>query len=145
MPRPTLAQKRDFVAKAFCPRALVLSTPAIADACAVNNCSTFADLLAPFGQDVSTQITIQDGQGAPYFLDKLNIKFTTDFKIEKRSTHSRTEIDDLVHTSVLDSDQTNVPFLTEHGVDASALSSDTSVWAPWYTLFRQQWMTTMQP
>ncbi|KAJ2120916.1 hypothetical protein IW147_004705 [Coemansia sp. RSA 720] len=145
MPRPTLAQKRDFVAKAFCPRALVLSTPAIADACAVNNCSTFADLLAPFGQDVSTQITIQDGQGAPYFLDKLNIKFTTDFKIKKRSPHSRTEIDDLVHTSVADdSGQANVPFLTEHGVDPRELSSDISMWAPWYTLFRQQWISTMQ-
>ncbi|KAJ2339663.1 hypothetical protein IWW50_006826, partial [Coemansia erecta] len=140
MPRPTLAQKRDFVAKTFCPRILVLSTPAIADACAVNSCDTFADLLGPFGQDVSAQITIQDGQGAPYFLDKLNVKFTTDFRIEKRSQNSsRSELEDLAHKSIVDgSDQTSVPFLSDRGIDGGALETDDiSAWAPWYTLFRQ--------
>ncbi|KAJ2079877.1 hypothetical protein H4R24_003476 [Coemansia sp. RSA 988] len=146
MPRPTLPQKRDFVAKAFCPRILVLSSPAIADACAVNGCSTFADLLAPFGQDVSTQVTIQDSQGAPYFLDKVNVKFTTDFKIEKHKQPSRAEIDELVRMSVAgDASQTSVPFLTDNGVDADVLATDDiGAWAPWYTVFRQQWVNEMQ-
>ncbi|KAJ2802179.1 hypothetical protein H4R20_003382 [Coemansia guatemalensis] len=146
MPRPTLPQKRDFVAKAFCPRILVLSSPAIADACAVNGCSTFADLLAPFGQDVSTQVTIQDSQGAPYFLDKVNVKFTTDFKIEKHKQPGRAEIDELVRMSVAgDAGQTGVPFLTDKGVNADVLATDDiGAWSPWYTVFRQQWINEMQ-
>ncbi|KAJ2310392.1 hypothetical protein IWW51_006628, partial [Coemansia sp. RSA 2702] len=136
---------RDFVAKAFCPRILVLSTPAIAEACAVNSCDTFADLLAPFGHDVSTQITIQDGQGAPYFLDKLNVKFTTDFKIEKHRPPTWAETDELVRQSVAaDAGELDVPFLSERGVDASVVAADdVGSWAPWYTLFRQQWMATV--
>ncbi|KAJ2313321.1 hypothetical protein IWW54_001587, partial [Coemansia sp. RSA 2705] len=135
----------DFVAKAFCPRILVLSTPAIAEACAVNSCDTFADLLAPFGHDVSTQITIQDGQGAPYFLDKLNVKFTTDFKIEKHRPPTWAETDELVRQSVAaDAGELDVPFLSERGVDASVVAADdVGSWAPWYTLFRQQWMATV--
>ncbi|KAJ2629357.1 hypothetical protein H4R22_003363, partial [Coemansia sp. RSA 1290] len=147
MPRPSLPQKRDFVAKAFCPRILVLSTPTIADACAVNGCAGFADLLAPFGQDISTQITIQDGQGAPYFLDKLTVRFTTDYKIEKHSQQqSRADIDELVHKSAADeSEQQRIPFLSDGVVDADVVKSDDiAAWAPWYIQFRQQWVASMQ-
>ncbi|KAJ1727778.1 hypothetical protein LPJ61_004399, partial [Coemansia biformis] len=146
MPRAALAQKRDFVAKALCPRILVLATPAIADACAVNNCTTFADLLAPFGQDVSTQITVQDGQGTPYFLDRLDVKFTTDFAVERQQP-TVAEIDALVRQSIAgDAEQAPMPLKSGGGIDAGALAADdVGEWAPWYLRFRQHWVSEMQP
>ncbi|KAJ2806535.1 hypothetical protein H4R21_000829, partial [Coemansia helicoidea] len=145
MPRPAVAQKRDFVAKAFCPRILVVATPALADVCAVNRCSTFAELLAPFGQDVSTQITIQDGQGAPYFLDKLDVKFTTDYAIEQQPQWTQAELDDMVRRCITgDAEQTPMPLLPGGGVDAGALAADDAGgWAPWYVRLRQHWVNEM--
>ncbi|KAJ2731803.1 hypothetical protein IW152_004293 [Coemansia sp. BCRC 34962] len=136
MPRASLAQKKDFVTKAFCPRILALASAGVQDACTVNGFDSFADLLSPFGQDVLTQITIQDGQGAPYFLDKINVRFTTDFVTEKSPTHSSSDVDKPADPSFIGSDGVILD---------AAIADDISTWAPWYTLFRQQWVGDMQP
>ncbi|KAJ2160954.1 hypothetical protein GGF46_001874 [Coemansia sp. RSA 552] len=147
MARHTLVQRREFAAKTFCPRILVLGSSSIDDACAVNSCRTFADLLAPFGQDVSTQITIQDGQGAPYFLDRVSVKFVTDFKIERQRQRNRGEIDKLVQREAMAVDGKNdVPFMSSRGIDGDAVAAgDVNAWTPWYTVFRQQWVAETQP
>ncbi|KAJ1956653.1 hypothetical protein EC988_001237 [Linderina pennispora] len=146
MPKASLAQKKDFVAKALCPRLLVCSSSALDNLLHVNNFDTFAELLAPFGQDVSAQITVQDGQGAPYFLDKINVKFTTDFSIQKPQAVGGPEVDEMVISSVLDNIDKQMPeFLTETGIDMEVVKSEEPIgWAPWYTLFRQQWVNDMQ-
>ncbi|KAJ2741930.1 hypothetical protein GGI20_004838 [Coemansia sp. BCRC 34301] len=149
MPRASLAQKKDFVTKAFCPRILALASDGVQDSCAANNFATFADLLAPFGQDVLTQITIQDGQGAPYFLDKINVRFVADFGIEKHQALGGSDVDSLVKACVAASagaDSADPPFIGSHGVAMEvAATDDISNWAPWYTLFRQQWVGDMHP
>ncbi|KAJ2905793.1 hypothetical protein GGI21_004129, partial [Coemansia aciculifera] len=150
LPRASLAQKKDFVTKAFCPRILVLASPGVQDSCAVNSFDTFADLLSPFGQDVLTQITIQDGQGAPYFLDKISVRFLTVFSIEKHHALSGSDVDSLVKTCVAVSasaESADLPsFIGSDGVVTEvAATDDISTWAPWYTLFRQQWVGDMDP
>ncbi|KAJ2399890.1 hypothetical protein GGI10_006320, partial [Coemansia sp. RSA 2530] len=146
MPRASLAQKKDFVTKAFCPRILALASAGVQDACAVNGFDSFADLLSPFGQDVLTQITIQDGQGAPYFLDKINVRFTADFVIEKSPAHSSSDVDSLAKTCAAACIEPADPsFVGSDGVVLeAAIADDISTWAPWYTLFRQQWVGDMQ-
>ncbi|KAJ2702993.1 hypothetical protein H4218_000491 [Coemansia sp. IMI 209128] len=146
MPRASLAQKKDFVTKAFCPRILALASAGVQDACAVNGFDSFADLLSPFGQDVLTQITIQDGQGAPYFLDKINVRFTADFVIEKSPAHSSSDVDSLAKTCAAACiEPANPSFVGSDGVVLeAAIADDISTWAPWYTLFRQQWVGDMQ-
>ncbi|KAJ2782640.1 hypothetical protein H4R18_002160 [Coemansia javaensis] len=146
------AGRREFVAKALCPRILVVATAPIADACAVNGCGTFAELLAPFGQDVSTQITVQDGQGAPYFLDKLDVRFTADFALKRHVQPSPDEIDALVRRSAGEDSaaaaaaaQARMPLTaTASGADRVA-DGDPGEWAPWYLRFRQHWANEMPP
>ncbi|KAJ1853791.1 hypothetical protein LPJ73_002578, partial [Coemansia sp. RSA 2703] len=152
MPRAGLAQKKEFVAKAFCPRILLIASPEIHDTCSANGLQSPADLFAPFGQDVSAQITIQDGQGAPYFLDKINARFIDDFIIEKKQQSQLTnaEVDELVASCISASSAAEHPdpsFMTlSSGIDKKAAASDdVSAWSPWYTLFRQQWVNRMQP
>ncbi|KAJ1772033.1 hypothetical protein EV179_001364 [Coemansia sp. RSA 487] len=138
--------KKDFVAKALCPRILILASPSVENVCKVNNLDTFADLLAPFGQDVSTQITIQDGQGAPYFLDKICVKFTSNFSIGRQHQLEASEINTLLEKSIVGhTDSADLPFVSgATGVDKEAIGTgDISTWAPWYTLFRQQWINEM--
>ncbi|KAJ2704145.1 hypothetical protein FB645_003509 [Coemansia sp. IMI 203386] len=149
LPRAGLAQKKDFVAKALCPRILVVSSADITDSCQVNNLESLSELIEPFGQDVSTQITIQDGQGAPYFLDKINIRFISDFIIEKQKQLSNTEVDELVKNCVIGSaaaDSADPAFIKDSsGIDKEAAANEEiSIWSPWYTLFRQQWVNSMQ-
>ncbi|KAJ2787950.1 hypothetical protein GGI15_000289 [Coemansia interrupta] len=155
MPRAGLAQKKEFVAKALCPRILLIASPDIHDACSVNGLQSPADLLAPFGQDVSAQITIQDGQGAPYFLDKINVRFISDFIIEKQQQQQQTkltnaDVDDLVTSCIGASsaaEHADPSFMSlSSGIDKKAAAHDeVSAWSPWYTLFRQQWVNRMQP
>ncbi|KAJ2831190.1 hypothetical protein GGI24_001653 [Coemansia furcata] len=92
-------------------------------------------------------ITIQDGQGAPYFLDKINVRFTTDFNIEKLHAPSGSDVDSLVKTCTAACGEPGDPlFIGSDGVIKDvAAADDISTWAPWYTLFRQQWVGDMQP
>ncbi|KAJ1946342.1 hypothetical protein GGF37_001222 [Kickxella alabastrina] len=149
MPRAGLAQKKEFVAKALCPRILVVNSADLDDTWQVNSADSFAELLAPFGQDVSAQITIQDGQGAPYFLDKINVKFTTDFVIDKQRQLSGAEVDELVTKCIggsSASEHVDPAFMGgAAGVNREAVAlEEISAWSPWYTLFRQQWVNQMQ-
>ncbi|KAJ1802395.1 hypothetical protein LPJ56_007214, partial [Coemansia sp. RSA 2599] len=126
-----------------------VSSADIGDSCQVNNLESLAELLAPFGQDVSTQITIQDGQGAPYFLDKINVKFVSDFTIEKQRQPSNAEVDELVKSCVsggMTFENADPSFIKDgSGIDKEAAASDDiSAWSPWYTLFRQQWVNNMR-
>ncbi|KAJ2715307.1 hypothetical protein H4R19_001272 [Coemansia spiralis] len=94
------------------------------------------------------RITIQDGQGAPYFLDKLDVKFTTDYAIERQKQWTQAELDDMVRRSIADDEpeQAKMPLLPGGGVDADALAADdTGSWAPWYLRLRQHWVNEMQP
>ncbi|KAJ2592145.1 hypothetical protein EV177_008774, partial [Coemansia sp. RSA 1804] len=145
LPKPGLAQKKDFVSKSFCPRILVVSSESVQNVCTVNNLDTFAELLAPFGQDVSTQITIQDGQGAPYFLDKICVRFTSDFAIEKQVQLEAPEISGLIEKSIAGhrAEAEGLPFVNEEtgAVDREAIGAgDIGGWAPWYTAFRHDWV-----
>ncbi|KAJ2508452.1 hypothetical protein IWW47_000603 [Coemansia sp. RSA 2052] len=94
-------------------------------------------------------ITIQDGQGAPYFLDKINVRFLTDFSIEKHRALSGSDVDSLVKTCVATSanaESADPSFISSNGVAIEAAASDDiNSWAPWYTLFRQQWVGDMHP
>ncbi|KAI9503667.1 ER-golgi trafficking TRAPP I complex 85 kDa subunit-domain-containing protein [Coemansia spiralis] len=88
-------------------------------------------------------VTIQDGQGAPYFLDKINIKFTDEFSLGKQHALEATEINELLQRSVAGhSDHIqDLSFVSGAGVGNEAVAAeDISSWAPWYTLFRQQWV-----
>ncbi|PIA17409.1 hypothetical protein COEREDRAFT_86042 [Coemansia reversa NRRL 1564] len=44
-----------------------------------------------------------------------------------------------------DAERKCAPFLTDQGVDTNVLATDDiDPWAPWYTIFRQQWINEMQ-
>ncbi|KAJ1999237.1 hypothetical protein H4R26_005149, partial [Coemansia thaxteri] len=91
--------------------------------------------------------TIQDGQGAPYFLDKINVRFMSDFNIERKTQLSGSGVDDLVQRIVATcADTSDPPFIGGAGLTLDSVATDDiSSWAPWYTLFRQQWAGDMQP
>ncbi|KAJ1904461.1 hypothetical protein LPJ81_002481, partial [Coemansia sp. IMI 209127] len=86
-----------------------------------------------------------DGQGAPYFLDKICVKFTSEFTIGRQHKLEATEINTLLERSIVGhSDSADLPFVTDTGVDKDAIATgDISTWAPWYTLFRQQWISEL--
>lgn len=142
------------MAKALCPRILVVGSPGIEQTCEANNFDNFDQLLEPFGQDVPVQMTIQDGQGAPYFLDKLNIRFLSDFVIddsEQRTSNqlSAAEIDELVRRSIEankgSATDKEPSFANDTYVDKDALAQEEiHRWSPWYTSFRQQWINGMK-
>ncbi|KAJ2856744.1 hypothetical protein J3B02_001424 [Coemansia erecta] len=92
---------------------------------------------------------LRDGQGAPYFLDKINIKFTSNFVIEKQQQLSNSEVDELVKSCVnasVTTDNADPGFVKDSsGVDKEAVANeDIGAWSPWYTLFRQQWVNSMR-
>ncbi|KAJ2557795.1 hypothetical protein EV175_001134, partial [Coemansia sp. RSA 1933] len=91
-------------------------------------------------------VTIQDGQGAPYFLDKICVKFTSDFSIRRQHRLEAPEINALIERSVANHvESADLPFVAgTAGIDQEAIAAgDISTWAPWYTLFRQQWIHEM--
>ncbi|KAJ2394828.1 Exosome non-catalytic core component [Coemansia sp. RSA 2559] len=91
-------------------------------------------------------ITIQDGQGAPYFLDKICVKFTSEFNVGRQHKLEATDVSTLLERSIVGhSDSADLPFVTDAGVDKDVIATgDISTWAPWYTLFRQQWISELQ-
>ncbi|KAJ2723822.1 hypothetical protein GGI07_002361 [Coemansia sp. Benny D115] len=94
-------------------------------------------------------ITIQDGQGAPYFLDKVNVKFATDFVVERQQQPSVGDVDELVARSISGSsaaEHADPTFMNgAAGINKEAAAAEeVSTWSPWYTLFRQHWVNQMQ-
>ncbi|KAJ2743072.1 hypothetical protein H4S06_005629, partial [Coemansia sp. BCRC 34490] len=89
--------------------------------------------------------TIQDGQGAPYFLDKICVRFTSDFAIEKQVQLEAPEISGLIEKSIAGhrAEAEGLPFVDEEtgAIDREAIGAgDIGGWAPWYTAFRHDWV-----
>ncbi|KAJ1994538.1 hypothetical protein H4R33_000244 [Dimargaris cristalligena] len=164
-----LPQAQDFAVKALCPRILVLSTPEADNLVQRQyHLSHFADLLKPFGIDIPLQCPLQDGQGQPFILETLNVRFTEAFVKAPPTTggpNSPTSPtaalplagpDDPAATLGQPPGQpaavTDLVARLAREVDGAGLSSasraelagaEIDQWTPWYAEYRQRFLQTV--
>ncbi|KAJ1924528.1 hypothetical protein IWQ60_005143 [Tieghemiomyces parasiticus] len=146
-PAEPVPRGQEYVLKALCPRILVLSSPE-ADTIVrqLYHLDRFADLLKPFGSGIPLQCPLQDGQGQPYILETLNVRFAATFTRTPVDPNEgpRLDVPDALVTqsSPLETIMDRVAAAmgeTELPADlrTDLAAADVDVWAPWYADYRR--------
>ncbi|PVV02544.1 hypothetical protein BB560_002996 [Smittium megazygosporum] len=120
-----------FVVNSFCPKILLVCSPAVQEFARKYNFEDFSFLLNPLAENVSLNSRIIDGDGDGYFLTSLTVQFISDCSPTKEWKPNKKTISEWISIATLSTSNINT---SSDSIQPGFFST------PWYDHFRGKWV-----